>query len=106
MGREVCSTAEIGSKARRDADLVPFGMSLVSSERCSSAKVGGGAALADLADPGSPRLRGMSPDVGVSLGMEGVVEAVVPVELVDVEEKAAESREPSRLMALGAGGAR
>jgi hypothetical protein len=52
-------------------------------------------------------LRGISPDVGVSLGMdEEVVEAVVAVELVDVEEKAAESRDPSLLIALGAGGAR
>jgi len=51
-------------------------------------------------------LSGISADVGVSLGSDEVVEAVVAVELVDVEEKATESREPSRLMALGAGGAR
>lgn len=108
IGREEGSTADMGSKAARDADLVPLGISLVSRERCSSDKVGGGAALADLIGPFSPKLRGISPEVGVSFGMfDEVVEAVVAVELVDVEVgNATESREPSLLIALGAGGAR
>jgi hypothetical protein len=98
--------ADIGSYATR-ADLLPLGMSLVSSDRCSRDKVGDGATLPVLGAPVSPMLRGISPDVGVSLGMDvEVVEAVVAVELVDVEEKAAESRDPSLLIALGAGGAR
>jgi hypothetical protein len=105
-GRDVGSMADIGSYAIRFDWLLPFGISFVSSERCSRDNEGGIGILPALCDPVSPILRRISPDVGVSLGIEDVVDVVVVVELVDVDENAAESRDPSRLIALGAGGAR